>query len=54
MLFLIHERFYAREASFWWPWLHLLPETFDTPLYYTAEEFEAHCKLVCALHWKRN
>jgi hypothetical protein len=35
------KRFYAREASFWWPWLRLLPEAFDTPLYYTAEKLEA-------------
>jgi hypothetical protein len=36
--FLVYQKFVESDKSFWFPYLDLLPDTFDTPLYYTQEE----------------
>ncbi|KAJ2017156.1 hypothetical protein IWW57_005406, partial [Coemansia sp. S610] len=37
-VFLIHERFVAGDASFWKPYIDILPREFHTPLHFSDEE----------------
>ncbi|KAJ2812436.1 hypothetical protein H4S07_001402 [Coemansia furcata] len=39
-VFLIHERFVAKEASFWKPYIDILPREFHTPLHFSDEELK--------------
>ncbi|KAJ2028404.1 hypothetical protein GGI03_001668 [Coemansia sp. RSA 2337] len=39
-LFLIHERFVTKEASFWKPYIDILPLEFHTPLQFNEEELK--------------
>ncbi|KAJ1956565.1 Histone-lysine N-methyltransferase setd3, partial [Dipsacomyces acuminosporus] len=36
--FLIHERFVAKDKSFWKPYIDILPPEFHTPLHFSEEE----------------
>jgi hypothetical protein len=40
-LFLIRERFIAKTDSFWFPYLELLPDSFDTSIFFSQEELDA-------------
>jgi hypothetical protein len=40
-LFLIHERFVKEQTSFWFPYLELLPDHFDTSIFFTQQELDA-------------
>ena len=37
-LFLIHQRFIAKNSSFWYPYIRLLPISHDVPLFYSDAE----------------
>ncbi len=37
-LFLIHQRFIARNTSFWYPYIRLLPTSHDVPMFYTDDD----------------
>ncbi len=38
LCFFLCYQYLQGENSFWWPYLNALPQTFDTPLYFSSED----------------
>ncbi|KAI8854943.1 hypothetical protein BC829DRAFT_105535 [Chytridium lagenaria] len=39
--FIAYERYHNGKTSFWWPYLNVLPETYDLPIEWSQEEVES-------------